>query len=67
MSLLTPSMQALRLNQNWLLIVVNTLPYSGVQPVTSLLLIGFNWQIKFNLLLFLKSGVNTCRTQNNPT
>lgn len=51
MSLLTPSMQALRLNQNWLIIVVNTLPYTGVQPVTSLLLIDFNWQIKFNLLL----------------
>lgn len=51
MSLLTPSKQAFRLNQNWLFILLNTLPYAGVKPVTFLLLIGFNWQTKFHLLL----------------
>lgn len=40
-----------RLNQNWLFIILNTLPYTGVEPVIFLSLMDFNWQTKFHLLL----------------
>lgn len=54
MSLLTPSTKAFRLNQNWLFIILNTLPYSGVEPFTFLLLIGFTLANKVSFAVSLK-------------